>query len=230
LNAAAIEVALLKGTRLVLDKRTPFSQGRVLRDIDLLVPAEKWKRAGSILEGTGYRRGGAAPHAITYVAANGGVEVDLHREPLWLHKPLGLPDYLTAEGFWRRAAQIEGEGVRWYSLPPAENLIHSILHTEVADLNFAAGDWALRYLYETAIVSRRTVNACDWSALEIVQGHDIRVPLLAHLCTARRLFGAEIPASVREDWRSRRHFHRCRINILYPRSVRRASILVYKFH
>src|SRR5262249_27410269 len=90
LNAAAIEVALLKGTRLVLDKRTPFSQGRVLGDIDLLVPAEKWKRAGSILEGTGYRRGGAAPHAITYVAANGGVEVDLHRDPLWLHRPLPL--------------------------------------------------------------------------------------------------------------------------------------------
>ena len=44
------------------------------------------------------------------------------------------------------------EGPRFRLLPPGESLIHAILHTEVADLNHAAGDWALRYLYETAVI------------------------------------------------------------------------------
>ena len=229
LNAAGIEPAALKGTRLLLAGDSVFARARCLRDIDLVVADSLWARAGVALEEAGYVKTGSAAHADSFIAANSIVEIDLHRSPLSLHAPAALPAYLTPEGFWPRTIAIDLAGQRCRQLPPGERLVHSILHTEVADLNFAAGDWPLRYLYETAVLTRDPATAIDWSVVESLAGDDLGLPLRAHLYAANRLFGGKLGEGFAESPRLRRHFRRCRLNARYPRSVRRVNMLAYKF-
>jgi len=228
LNAAGVEPAVLKGTRLLLGGDTPFRRARCLRDIDMVVTASDWERACAALQAAGYHGGGATLHAASFLGSGDNVEIDLHRKPLSLHAPTELPDYLTQEGFWAHTISIARPNARWRQLPASESLIHSILHTEVADLNFAAGDWPLRYLYETAAVTRDSSASLDWSVLNGLASDDLALPVRAHLHAAKSLFDAALPDSFVNSWRLDRHFHRCQANTRYPRSFRRVNILVHK--
>jgi hypothetical protein len=171
---------------------------------------------------------GTASHAASFVQAGDNVEIDLHRRPLSLHGPADLPAYLTEEGFWWHTIPLDLPGLRCRQLPASESLIHSILHTEVADLNFAAGDWPLRYLYETAVLTRDPTIRLDWSLLTELTGDDLGLPIRAHLHAASRLFGATLPDGFARSWRLGRHFQRCRANARHPQSIRRVNILVHK--
>ncbi len=228
LNAAGIEPAALKGMGLLLGDRSPYRHARCLRDIDLVVPPGDWAKACAALREAGYREGSLAPHAASFILPGGAVEIDLHRCPLSLHAPANLPAYLTPDGFWQRAIPIALPGFRCRQLPASESLVHSILHTEVADLNFAAGDWALRYLYETALVTRDPTIGVDWSVLNALGEDDLGLPLRAHLHAANALFDARLPDGFARSWRVVRHFLRCRANARHPRSIRRVNILVHK--
>jgi hypothetical protein len=228
LNAAGIEPAALKGTRVILAGQSPFAGARMLRDIDLVVPGDGWVRAQTALGDAGYRHVGEAAHAAAFMHADGGVELDLHHRPLSLHQPLPLPFYLEEEGFWPSTKPLDLAGLSCRQLPHAENLVHLILHTEIADLNFAAGDWPLRYLYETAVITRTQASALDWDVLARVGAGDLQNAMKAHLYAARRLFGAALPAGFAEEWAQRRHYLRCRANARHPRSIRRIAILLYK--
>jgi hypothetical protein len=228
LNAVGIEPAALKGTRLLLGGVSPFRHVRCLRDIDLVVPAGGWAKACAALRGAGYRDGSIASHAAAFILAGDGVEIDLHRRPLSLHAPADLPAYLTEDGFWDRAIPIDLPVFRCRQLPAGESLVQSILHTEVADLNFAAGDWALRYLYETAVITRDPTIRLDWSAVNDLAGDELGLPLRAHLHAANVLFDGGLPDGFTRSWRLRRHFLRCRTNARHPRSIRRVNILVHK--
>ena len=228
LNGAGIEPAALKGTRLLLDGDSPFGWARVLRDIDLVVRFGDWPKAEAALAKAGYRRTGADANAASFLCDRGRVEIDLHRRPLSLHEPAELPSYLTEDGFWQRTVAVDRPDGRYRQLPPAERLVHSILHTEIADLNFAAGDWPLRYLYETAVTSRDPTVRIDWSVVNGVAGEGLALPLRAHLHAANRLFDGASGGGPDESSQVRRHFWRCRVIARYPRSVRRVSMLIYK--
>lgn len=227
LNAGGIEPGALKGARAILedDGRSSFVQSRALRDIDLLVPVAQWNLARGVLNEVGYRQTGEGPTTAAFCNPAGGVELDLHRAPIALHEPVELPNFLTADGFWRHAETATLPGLRWRRLGPAQSLLHAILHTEIADLNFAAGDWALRYLYETACLTRTLAH---WPELGALETAEVRRAAAAHLFAAHRLFGGTLPPAFLADSRVRRHFSRCQLNARHPRSIRRVSILAYK--
>src|SRR6266404_3093913 len=228
LNAAGIEPATLKGMRLLLGSESSFRHARCLRDIDLVVPPGDWAKACAALREAGYRDGSVAPHAASFILSGGVVEIDLHLCPLSLHAPANLPVYLTSEGFWQHTIPVALPGFRCRQLPAGESLVHSILHTEVADLNFAAGDWALRYLYETAVITRDPAIGLDWSVLDALGDDDLGRPLRAHLHAANALFDGRLPDGFARSWPLRRHFLRCRANARHPRAIRRVNILVHK--
>jgi hypothetical protein len=231
LNAAGVEPGVLKGARLLLAGNSAFMRERCLRDIDLVVPRAAWPTAEAAMRALGYQGGAGAPDGFHQEASffrDGDVaSIDLHIAPLTLHESTLLPDYLTAGGFWDRSAVAERNGVRFRQLPAGENLVHAILHTEVADLNFAAGDWALRYLYETAVISRDPAGAVDWPVLRALDDTTFGLPLKAHLHAARRLFGAALPGDA-ASLRVRAQFLRCGLNARHPRSIRPINILLHK--
>jgi len=227
LNDAGIEPAAIKGARALLENPDEafFSRSRVLRDIDLLVPIAQWDLASRALSKIGYHKTGETPNTVAFNHLTSGAELDLHRGPLALHEPVPLPDFLTADGFWRHAEATFSSDLRWRRLGPAHSLLHAIVHTEIADLNFAAGDWALRYLHETAYLTRRLSASPDVSVLA---APELRQAVNAHLFAAHRLFGGVLPPGFVADARTRRHFSRCRLNARHPRTIRRVGILVYK--
>ena len=228
LNAGGIEPAALKGTRVLLGGASSFSRARCLRDIDLLIPAGAWDKACAALREAGYRDASTAPHAVSFILVGGKVEIDLHRHPLSLHAPGALPAYLTDDGFWQHAIPIDVPRYRCRQLPASEGLVHTILHTEVADLNFAAGDWPLRYLYETAVITRDPTIRLDWSVLHELTSDELGLPLRAHLNAANILFDGALPDGFARSRRLRRHFRLCRANARHPRSIRRVIILIHK--
>lgn len=227
LNGAGIEPGALKGARALLknDGASSFVRSRVLRDIDLLVPAAQWELASRALGKAGYRKTGEGANTAAFNHATGGVELDLHRAPLALHEPMALPEFLTADGFWRHAEAVGLSDLRWRRLKPEDALLHAIVHTEIADLNFAAGDWALRYLYETACVTR---GLSVWPDVSVLEAGELARAVNAHLFAAHRLFGGSLPPAFVADAHTRRHFWRCRLNARHPRAIRRVGILVYK--
>ena len=231
LNAAGVVPGLIKGARLLLAGDWRYVAGRTLRDIDLLLAPGDWAAGMEAMQSVGYLpihgdhdqpQQGAA-----LVRQGGSAEIDLHTTPLTLHEPVSLPSYLTAEGFWERAATITDEGLVYRLLPAAEALVHGIVHTEIADLNYAAGDWTLRYLHETAVLSQDP--AIDWSVLAALAGTPLSVAVEAHLLAARDLFGAALPEGFAYSPAAHRQFRRCRRNISHPRTWRRLSMLTHKF-
>jgi hypothetical protein len=232
LNAAGLEPGVLKGARLLLAGNSAFMRERCLRDIDLVVPRAAWPRAEAAIRALGYRGGAGAPDGFheeaSFLREGDAASIDLHIAPLTLHEPTALPNYLTTDGFWDRSIVAERDGIRFRHLPAGENLVHAILHTEVADLNFAAGDWALRYLYETAVISRDPAGAVDWPVLRALDGTAFGVPLNAHLHAAERLFGAALPGDPGASLWVRAQFLRCRLNARHPRSIRPINMLLHK--
>ena len=232
LNGAGVEPGLLKGSRLLLAGATGVSAWRVLRDIDLLLRPQDWSAGLAALGALGFRPQGQVAglprQGLALIRHAGPTEIDLHVAPLSLHEPLPLPAWLTAEGFWQRAEAVAVEGRRYRRLPAAESLVHGILHTEVADLNHEAGDWVLRYLYETAKMTRAAGVSLDWAVVRGISDQALARALSAHLHAASRLFGALVPADFSADATAKRQFQRCRRNLLHPQSVRRAAFLGHK--
>lgn len=230
LNAAGVAPGLIKGARLLLAGDGHYVASRLLRDIDLLLAPADWAISVAALQAIGYRpaKGDlACPlQGAALVGPGGPADIDLHTAPLSLHEPVALPSYLTAEGFWERADAVAKEGLAYRLLPVAESLVHGILHTEIADLNYAAGDWALRYLLESAVLSRDP--ACDWSVLAALKGTPLARPVEAHLLAARELFGAALPQGFGFSPAAHRQFRRCRRNISHPHTARRFSMLAHK--
>jgi hypothetical protein len=230
LNETGIEPVVLKGTRLLLAGDSDFAAARLLRDIDLVVPSASGTSVGAALTAIGYigdtGATAASPHGQSFYRPGDPASLDLHAAPLTLHEAKTLPEWLTEAGLWHRALPAALDGALFRRLPDSESLIHAILHTEVADLNYAAGDWALRYLYETAVVTRQT--AIDWSRLDDLGSPALRRPVLAHLLAAARLFGAVQPLGLPSSLRLELHFQRCRLNARHPRAIRRPSFLAYK--
>ena len=231
LNAAGIVPGLIKGARLLLAGDWRYVAGRTLRDIDLLLAPGDWAVGIEALQAVGYQliygSDDRPQQGAALVRPGGPAEIDLHATPLTLHEPVWLPNYLTAEGFWERAATIADDGLAYRILPAAESLAHGVVHTEIADLNYAAGDWTLRYLHETAVLSQ--APACDWSVLAALAGTPLSRPVEAHLLAARDLFGAALPEGFAISPAARRQFLRCHRNISHPRTLRRFSMLVHKF-
>jgi len=231
LNAAGVVPGLIKGARLLLAGDWRYVASRTLRDIDLLVAPGDWAVGMGAMQAVGYQpihgNYDQPQQGAALVRPGGPAEIDLHTTPLTLHEPVWLPTYLTAEGFWERAATIADEGLVYRLLPAAESLVHGIVHTEIADLNYTAGDWTLRYLHETAVLSRHP--ACDWSVLAALAGTPLSRPVEAHLLAARDLFGAALPEGFASSPAARRQFRRCHRNISHPRTWRRFSVIAHKF-
>jgi hypothetical protein len=233
LNRAGIRPGLIKGARLLLAGKWPYVASRCLRDIDLLLSPADWAAGVAALNAIGYRsvlgdlsnpQGGA-----TLTKPAEPAEIDLHAAPLSLHEPMALPPYLTPQGFWDLAETVTEDGLVYRRLPAAESLVHAVVHTEIADLNYAAGDWALRYLYETAVLTQDPAQPLDWLVLTALERTPLARPLKAHLLAAQDLFGAALPEGFAATPAARRQYRRCRRNLHHPRSLRRCSMLAHKF-
>jgi Uncharacterised nucleotidyltransferase len=155
LNRAGIEPVLLKGAIRLVDNLYPDHGWRMLRDLDLLVPAATIADAVGALEQIGYARLKLGANEL--VRPGGLAQIDLHDE---LFSTLLPP----AEIFERSRPARFGHGA--VRLPAVEHqLVHLIEHSQIRHFGHAFGRIALRDRLEAAALLRWTHESIPWHAV-----------------------------------------------------------------
>ena len=137
LDKAKIPVMLIKGMAM----RYHYAAGvpRIMSDMDLLVPEDKFDTAVKLLCACGGTEGGISAYSMHI--NNGVASVDLHR---WLFKHHGEKE----EDIWGRAVPIDFYGRKVY-VPEAEDMFAHQLDTRArAIFVFEAETRRMRWLYD----------------------------------------------------------------------------------
>ena len=191
LNRAGIEPMLLKGAAELLDARRPDG-GRMVGDIDLLLPPGHETEALDALDRLGFRRIKTYPagaHSVADLDRPGNCAcIDLHRA--LLDPPFeGL---LPAIDVFARAETLERDGLR-YALPaPRDRVLHALVHAQILEANYYGRRLCLRAARELLRMS----PGIDWVEIEAWAGaRGLRPQLEAALLSARDVFGMAWPLS-----------------------------------
>jgi Uncharacterised nucleotidyltransferase len=155
LNRAGIEPVLLKGAIRLVDDLYPDRGWRMLRDLDLLVPAARVADAVRALEEIGYARLELGENEL---ARPGGMaQIDLHDELFSTLLP--ATDIIDRS----RPARLGDAAVR---LPAIEHqLVHLIAHSQIRHFGHAFGRIMLRDRLEAAALLRRAPESIPWHAI-----------------------------------------------------------------
>lgn len=223
LKAGGIDVIVLKGLGEALAH--PDQPSRAFGDLDLLVPPEQMAAAAAVLEASGIHRLRAVSlypydpvrHAVEFRAADGRLNVDLHRRPNHL-VPLSFERLNT---LWSDAKPIAC-GRSSVLLPCLEDRIAIACAHALFYPNRVSGD-SFRYLVDLLQLLRGPVVP-DPARLEWALRLDTpALESLALIDWCRRVEGGRLPPE--QPWKPvdsganmRRFFHGLRI-----RNLRRAS-------
>jgi hypothetical protein len=155
LNRSDIEPVLLKGAIRLVDGLYPDHGWRMLRDLDLLVPADRMADALGALEEVGYARVEVGENEL---ARPGAVaQIDLHEERFSTLLP-------ATEIIDRSRPARFGNGV--VRLPAIEHqLVHLIEHGQIRHFGHAFGRITLRDRLEAAALLRRAPESIPWQAI-----------------------------------------------------------------
>lgn len=213
LNERGIPVALLKGGLSLFDRTYPDPAIRVMRDLDILVPAKL--RDASILElgRLGYQlmhQYPAAHHAYGEFARPGDPGcIDLHTEVI------DQSHVLPASEVWARAEHRQADGIDFYSPSPTDRVMHNVLHAQIHHLgNFYRGELQLQQVYELAALVRRHGVAINWHFVQRrLRAHRLTTALESHLLAAHHLLSLEWPLARSPTLGARIHYRRCRLQI-----------------
>lgn len=216
----AIEVMPLKGIAHLLAGLYPDPGARLLGDIDLLVPAERFDDAFAVLQGLGYRTEAQNPeafaahhHAAPLVRDGEEAPIELHRAPV----DTQVGDLLPSVSAWAGSLPFEIEGIALRILAPTDAVLQNLLHSEVVDRNYAAGVICLRALCDFALLWTRHGTQIDWPLVcRRMEIHGEERKLHAYLYLAKRLFGTLHLPTGGEIFISRLHYVRCLLKLRFP--------------
>ncbi len=157
LNACGITPVLLKGAVRLVDGLYPHAGWRFLRDLDLLVPAERTADACAALEQVGYQPRSPRRtlpnghrHLPGLVRAGGAAPVELHLAPLALGSPL-----CDAAGVTARARPTTVDGACLGVPHPADQLVLLVEHDRTDEELRQAGRFLLRSALEFSAAGPR---------------------------------------------------------------------------
>jgi hypothetical protein len=217
LGDAGIDALVLKGGVLLAEvegwplssEDVVLARAREMSDLDVCVAPADYGRAADVLTGLGYER---APlwrfepdHATTFAREGEVGTIDLHHA-------LGVSEarqLLPFDDVLARSLRATVLDSTCRVLAPADALVHDIVHSELADLNYRIGGLPLRQIYSFTQLYARWASPEVWR--EVCQrldsaGHG-RV-LAAHCELVRSMFGADIDMPARTI-AARRHLARC---------------------
>ena len=133
LNAAGIDVLLLKGSALACTAYGSFS-ARPMRDIDLLVRPEDADNARALMLDQGWEMDPDVPGDRSYGrhhhlpplrdTRDGGLKLEIHRSLL----PAGHPFRFSDEQIWREARRVTVGAGHALAMHPAHHAVHVAIH------------------------------------------------------------------------------------------------------
>lgn len=156
LNLIGTEPLLLKGAIRLVDDLYPDPGWRIMADLDLLVPKAQAEAAFAALLSLGYRPGptpkSAQAHQLTSLLhPKTGLQIELHRAPV----PSRVPAILSASDLWRHARPVALDGGRAHLPDPIGQLLHLIVHDQLANRSLKRGRISLRALLEAGLLTGR---------------------------------------------------------------------------
>lgn len=213
LNQVGIVPLLIKGAAIRFTPGAGAGAGRLLSDLDLMIPAEAMPRAVGCLRALGYRFyvEDPAEHRLAVLFREEDVGMlDLHS---CMKAPRPLVD---AEAIARDAAPFAIEGGRALLPSPTSQALMLVVHDQLQDRDYWRGLVDLRHLLDLDGLAR-TPEGMDWPALAawFPPGYPSRA-LQTALLTAHRLIGTPVPAPLVSGWRPRLQLARRRLQARRP--------------
>jgi|GEM_PF-1853327 len=218
LNGARIIPLPFKGSAALATGLFADPAVRFMRDLDVLVPAGKLRRAVGAIEEAGrlgsekYLTGPVsredfyrADHFAPIDREGAKASVELHRRVV----PDEWGALLDTEDVWRESALLGSSlfpGVSMAVMSPTHQVIHCFIHSELAHGNHR--DWRLdlRQLHHFAHLCMRLRDTVDWDRVASLRGDRCAGCVLgAYLHAAGKLFGVETPLSSMPDGYAKRH-------------------------
>jgi len=208
LNAVGITPMMLKGGLYLFEAPPEALGGRVLRDLDMVIPNDALETCVAVLRDAGYVPEGEHD-SWTYQYR------PLHHKdkivPIELHiRPGEQRHLITIEEAWEQTVPVEAGGLRMVALAPAHRVMHNIFHSEVQDAGFVLGAVCLRQLIDLATTCARFSDTLDWRSIERrMEQYGMGGLLRARMHLAVELLGAPIPPIAVDGLRSRLHLRHC---------------------
>ena len=203
LASAGITAVPLKGLHTVLADWWDDPADRVMRDLDVLVPADASGAAAGRLTSLGY-----LPFATGHTD-----EADHELPAVRLPGRAGSVELHTALLVRRWSAVLTADLVlsRGAPMSTTDAVVHSIAHAQLQDDAHLLARLPLRSLHELAVLSHGArADEVDWAAVRgAFRRASAEAALDAHLDLARSLFGAAVPPP-RGRFRARSHTRLCR--------------------
>lgn len=218
LNAIGVQPIVMRGMASLLPKKR--DTGRILSDIDLLVPAERREETIEALRSLGYQifQGfHGAPFSVVLGRSRDVGMIDLHTDI----QPYVLEvDYHRLAPLCRKSSIAAGDLL----LPtPTCALVLLILHDQLHDADYWRGLIDVRHLVETPGFVRSGV---DWEKVEsFFPAGAARNAMHVHLRTAKTLLGIDIPEEQCGEAWARLQFKRRLLQLRVPILMRLLTFL-----
>jgi len=217
LNDVGIDPVLLKGAAHLYTDTFRDPGARMMKDLDLLVPADRIEDAVFTLTAIGYSYEEAeAPERFTthhhcaplYRAGSYGF-VELHHDLTRTARHI-LP--ASRARFHTRRLQLDTGCA--HVLTPTYRVLHNFVHSEVVDRHHVRGEISLRYLHDLVGLVSAYGTEIDWRlARDVADGGGAGRLLQDYLYLANRLLALPIPGAVTPSPLNAIHFHRCRLRL-----------------
>ncbi len=204
LNRSGMTPLLLKGVANLLDGLYPDPAARIIRDIDILVPADVVSVASQVLAAIGYRTVELIPppnkrwdsfnqHLPMQANEEAGIGVELHYELVRLY----LVRLINAKDAMARALPRGRNGLRYLVLCPTDRVTHNIVHAQIQDSLHMKGLVDLRQIVDLALLIDECGGAIDWRE---IKGRFAAAGAIAVLhdqvAVLREMFGRDVPITV----------------------------------
>lgn len=219
LNAVGFSPLLLKGALYLCEASPSELADRVLRDLDLIVPADGLEECVEALRAKGYVPYGQDErwtyHYRPLFHPKQVVGVELHIRPGEQRHFMGI------EEAWESAVPIDLPGLKAMALDPNHRIAHNVFHSEVQDFGYTLGALCLRQLYDLARICRRYETEIDWQTISTrMERHGMAALFRARVYQAVQLLGAPRPSITVDGLSSRLHLSRCLVQLRWPGVVR----------
>jgi hypothetical protein len=206
LNDAGITPILLKGGVTLFDARHGDPKTRVMADLDMLVPKERYAATMDVVHKMGLT---ATIEDYDWTFASSPMQRPHDVGPVELHYYIGEQrDVLPPAPAWHDAVPLDAGGPNLRALSPTHRIVHNILHSEVQDRGHALRLVRVRQLHEMAHLARNYDGDIDWPVVgELFARHRLTAIARARFSLAARLLGAAMPPGFTLD--NGRHLRRC---------------------